>query len=558
MVQKTRKYILVGKDRVEAARSAKDDDDRTRALLKGRASDLDTRLFEATDDGSLKEMPLKGKTVVGISIGKKAGEPEKQPYSVSLEDASEEMEVHTTGRKGKVVLSDADGETEYELLEDIRSTIGDQLQVENIVLQKDLKAAARINDPTQSLKQMSRTLLDAVNDRIGFEGATLILTGTRFSTEEEKYVERYSLGKDAAGRTIVGTDQIHAGADSTIIDSIIEGRTITTKDYLREGDHNLLGKKMSAFSVIPLTVGTGDRKQTVGALVVDNSSKQNHISKSDVSSIEYLAGHAAGEVLSSKLSEIDFITGLLTRNSFIEHYEKELANSLLRKTPLTAAVTDLDRFKPIVEAFGHLNGSRVIKQIGTLIYSNLDPIDQAGALGGDEMMMLFVSGKEQSIEKADRVRKAIEKHRFEVVLDAEQKDDTIIRFKPKTHGKQVIKKYTETVKGKEITVIDILKGSEVRELDDGSRVISLAPGTITMSIGMASMPEDVRDEIGPAYAASREELEADDERLENAVIRARRAVTRKADATIDMAKKQGRNCVKVPGMRATRDGKPTN
>jgi diguanylate cyclase (GGDEF)-like protein len=82
------------------------------------------------------------------------------------------------------------------------------------------------------------------------------------------------------------------------------------------------------------------------------------------------------------------LTGLLTLESFKPHVIDEIAKGDKGK-PFTLAMTDLDGLKKVNDTHGHLQGARVIGEMGAAIRANLRPRDRAGLYGGDEAIILY-------------------------------------------------------------------------------------------------------------------------------------------------------------------------
>ncbi len=105
------------------------------------------------------------------------------------------------------------------------------------------------------------------------------------------------------------------------------------------------------------------------------------------------------------------LTGLLALASFKPHVQDEIAKS---KTPFTLAMTDLDGLKKVNDTFGHLQGSRVIQEMGGAIRSILRPRDRAGLYGGDEAIILYPNSPiDEASERAELLRQQIAGLQFE-------------------------------------------------------------------------------------------------------------------------------------------------
>jgi diguanylate cyclase (GGDEF)-like protein len=88
-------------------------------------------------------------------------------------------------------------------------------------------------------------------------------------------------------------------------------------------------------------------------------------------------------------ADMDFLLGILNRRGF----ERELNRSIayIRRYHARAAliVLDVDRLKPINDAFGHAAGDQVLKAIAAAIIGQVRASDVVGRLGGDEFALLL-------------------------------------------------------------------------------------------------------------------------------------------------------------------------
>jgi diguanylate cyclase (GGDEF)-like protein len=88
-------------------------------------------------------------------------------------------------------------------------------------------------------------------------------------------------------------------------------------------------------------------------------------------------------------SETDFLLDILNRRGF----ERELARSIafIKRYGASGAllVLDVDRLKPINDAFGHAAGDQVLKAVVATLLSQIRSSDVIGRLGGDEFALLL-------------------------------------------------------------------------------------------------------------------------------------------------------------------------
>jgi diguanylate cyclase (GGDEF)-like protein len=112
-------------------------------------------------------------------------------------------------------------------------------------------------------------------------------------------------------------------------------------------------------------------------------------------------------------AETDFLLDILNRRGF----ERELARSIafIKRYAASAAllVLDVDRLKPINDAFGHAAGDTVLKAIAQTLTSEVRSSDVIGRLGGDEFAVLLWNLSETDARaKAAALEQAVDELRF--------------------------------------------------------------------------------------------------------------------------------------------------
>ena len=112
-------------------------------------------------------------------------------------------------------------------------------------------------------------------------------------------------------------------------------------------------------------------------------------------------------------ADTDFLLGIPNRRGF----ERELARVLayIKRYRATGAliVLDVDRLKPINDAFGHAAGDQVLKAIVAVLTSQVRSSDIVGRLGGDEFALLLWNLSETDAKaKAAALEEAIDRLTF--------------------------------------------------------------------------------------------------------------------------------------------------
>lgn len=109
----------------------------------------------------------------------------------------------------------------------------------------------------------------------------------------------------------------------------------------------------------------------------------------------------------------DDLTGLLTSKSFFSELRRESARAELEEHPFCVLMMDVDHFKEVNDTYGHLTGSQVLEDLGAIIKAALRAGDVAARFGGEEFAAFLLDADyAQACVAAERVRRAVEQHRF--------------------------------------------------------------------------------------------------------------------------------------------------
>ena len=91
------------------------------------------------------------------------------------------------------------------------------------------------------------------------------------------------------------------------------------------------------------------------------------------------------------LAHHDSLTDLPNRALFDEVLNKAIKKAARQQDELAILFIDLDRFKPINDAFGHYLGDEVLKVVGTRFQNTVRTTDTIARQGGDEFIILLES-----------------------------------------------------------------------------------------------------------------------------------------------------------------------
>ena len=109
----------------------------------------------------------------------------------------------------------------------------------------------------------------------------------------------------------------------------------------------------------------------------------------------------------------DNLTGLYNRRYLYQSLANLIENAKANGSVVSVIFMDLDHFKFVVDTYGHLNGSRTIKEVGTTIRETLEKPAYAVAYAGDEFVVVLPDFDQgQAVEQAKIIQARISNHVF--------------------------------------------------------------------------------------------------------------------------------------------------
>ena len=135
----------------------------------------------------------------------------------------------------------------------------------------------------------------------------------------------------------------------------------------------------------------------------------NAFTETDLNLLTIVARYLAGAIEVARLHDqlkeiaaIDSLTGLANRRTFLDRLNSEIARSRRAGYTLSVALLDLDGFKAVNDAYGHIVGDDVLRQVAQALGHTARESDLVARFGGDEFVLLFPESSQAGVQRVLR------------------------------------------------------------------------------------------------------------------------------------------------------------
>ena len=173
------------------------------------------------------------------------------------------------------------------------------------------------------------------------------------------------------------------------------------------------------------------RRKTVITQALAVSGHEDTLARLVITLIDISKRKAAEEALRESERQFrqmalrDTLTGLYNRRFLYQSLPGLIASGRYDSSGIALIFMDLDNFKQVVDAHGHIHGSQVIKEVAATINAPLLPPAYAVAYAGDEFVVVLpgcdlLQAQEQAVAIQQAIRQAVylERHGLQVKLKA--------------------------------------------------------------------------------------------------------------------------------------------
>ncbi|MDD2557556.1 MAG: sensor domain-containing diguanylate cyclase [Desulfuromonadaceae bacterium] len=153
-----------------------------------------------------------------------------------------------------------------------------------------------------------------------------------------------------------------------------------------------IGFKAGSIVCVPVQI----QGQLLGVMQLVNGRDDPLFDENDLMLLSTIADYVAIGISNarnfSRVRELvitDDLTGLFNARYFDEVLDIEIRRTQRFGNSMALVFMDLDHFKLVNDQYGHLTGSRVLAEIGSLIKKRIRDIDCAARYGGDEFVLIL-------------------------------------------------------------------------------------------------------------------------------------------------------------------------
>jgi diguanylate cyclase (GGDEF)-like protein len=263
---------------------------------------------------------------------------------------------------------------------------------------------------TLNMEQILKIIMQRISELIRAKNWTLYLLDPE--TQELRFELVVGLEREMLANTRMKLGEGIAGTAALTGEPIIVPEDVQHDPRFSKRVDDMTGFTTKSLICLPLKV----QDSVIGAIEIVNPEDPSLFDQSSMPVLSFLADYVSIAITNARnhmriqaLAITDDVTGFYN-SRFLHDY---LANLLQQDQVVSLAFVDLDDFKKVVDTYGHLMGSKMLREVAVVIASQLDCDDRLVRYGGDEYVVIMeAQNKQSALEKMKDVLQEISQTRF--------------------------------------------------------------------------------------------------------------------------------------------------
>ncbi|MBI5598404.1 MAG: sensor domain-containing diguanylate cyclase [Deltaproteobacteria bacterium] len=195
-----------------------------------------------------------------------------------------------------------------------------------------------------------------------------------------------------------------------------EGRPLLIADVSKDPRFSKKADELSRFETKSIVcVPLRARGKSIGVIELLNAVENESFGEEDLLLLTTLADYAAIAIENALLFDrvqlltiTDDLTHLYNSRYMHRFLDYELARVSRYESHLSMLFMDLDYFKDVNDRYGHISGSKLLAEVAQVILKNIRNVDVACRYGGDEFVVLMPeTPKTRAMNAAKKIKNVI-------------------------------------------------------------------------------------------------------------------------------------------------------
>lgn len=231
--------------------------------------------------------------------------------------------------------------------------------------------------------------------------------------KKHKWVVRTCFGPDPAKEKV-----LKYPPDSFFYkETVIKKRPYYCRD-LQKSQHDVKGFQAARGSL--LVIPLANKLMGFIGLLFLHRQNLNAFSESEIDFFSFISDPVSSTITrvrihqkTKNLAFTDELTGVFNRRYFNQRYTREIGRAKRYNRRLSTLMIDIDHFKQYNDTFGHILGDRVLKEMADIFEQNTRKADVICRYGGEEFVILLPElDSRRAVVVAEKLRTVVENSAF--------------------------------------------------------------------------------------------------------------------------------------------------